>query len=354
MPLLNYFNNPEEALIEVLPNEAPRAGPVMAAPSEAVLIAKNLLDRGLVRILFENELVVVGGRPLLNGLFGVSKGKPIPGNEHLTVLGLIMNLAAPNSVMQDLRGDIGAFPYFGQWKAIILNDDENLLWSYEDMVGCFHLVRLPDSWSRCFAFNFAFKASDLGLEGEQNVYIGSRVMPMGWRNSMGIVQYLHRRLLTRATGAPQALPREREVRKDKAFPVLNSSSPDLSAFWLACCDDFDLPGLVREVPEFLDQFKGLHESHELARDLYRTGRVLTSVEKAGMRKTKVIRLCALIDGIAGRISPSGERFGMLIGLIGYVLSRPRVSKHMLQVVRGHWTNAFQFRRVVFTCVECGH
>ena len=58
----------------------------------------------------------------------------------------------------------------------------------------------------------------------------------------------------------------------------------------------------------------------------------------------MIRLGALIDGIAGRISPSGERFGMLIGLTGYVLSRPRVSKHMLQVVCGHWTNAFQFRR----------
>ena len=112
-PLLDYFNNPEEALIEVLPNEAPRAGFAMAASSEAALIAKNLLDRGLVRILFENELVEVGGRPLLNGLFGVSKGKPVPGNEHLTVLRLIMNLIASNSVMQDFRGDIDALPYFG-------------------------------------------------------------------------------------------------------------------------------------------------------------------------------------------------------------------------------------------------
>ena len=87
----------------------------------------------------------------------------------------------------------------------------------------------------------------------------------------------------------------------------------------------------------------MHEWHELARDLYRTGRVPTSVGKAGVRKIKVTRLGALIDGIAGRISPSGERFGMLIGLTGYVLSRPRVSKHMLQVVCGHWTNAFQLR-----------
>ena len=123
------------------------------------------------------------------------------------------------------------------------------------MVGFFHLFRLPDSWSRYFAFNFAFKASELGLEGEQTVYIGSRVMPMGWCSSMGIVQYLNRRLLTRATGAPQALPREREVRKDKTFPVLNSSSPDLSAFWLAYCDDVDLPEFVREAPEFLDQLR---------------------------------------------------------------------------------------------------
>ena len=342
--LLDYFKNPEEALIHTLPNEAPRAGSVMATPDEAILIAKNLLDLGLVRILSENELVVVGGRPLLNGLFGVSKGKPVPGNEHLTVLRLIMNLTASNSVMEDLRGDIGALPYFGQWKAIILNDNENLLWSYEDMIGCFHLFRLPDSWSRYFAFNCAFKASDLGLEGDKSVYIGSRVMPMGWCNSMGIVQYLHRRLLTKATGSPQSLPMKREVRKDKPFPVFNSSSADLSAFWQTYCDDFDLPELVRESPEFYKQLEGLHEWHELARDLYRAGNVPTSAEKAGVRKSRVTRLGALIDGVAGRISPSGERFGMLIGLTGYVLSLPRVNKHTLQVLCGHWTNAFQFRR----------
>ena len=64
-------------------------------------------------------------------------------------------------------------------KAIILNAGENLLWSYEDMIGCFHLFRLPDSWSRFFTFNVSFKASDLGLEGSHNVYLGFRVMPMG-------------------------------------------------------------------------------------------------------------------------------------------------------------------------------
>ena len=109
-----------------------------------VLVLMTVLVRGLVRILFENELVVVGDGPLLNGLFGVSMGKPVPGNEHLTV---IVNLIASNSVMQDLRGDIDALPSFCQPKATILNDDENLLWSCEDMVGCSHLFRLPDSWS---------------------------------------------------------------------------------------------------------------------------------------------------------------------------------------------------------------
>ena len=113
-PVLDYFLNPDEALIESMPDIAPKPGAIMISPGEGIPIMKNLLRLGLVRALPESELIYIGGRPLVNGMFGVSKGKPVPGNEHLEVLRLIMNLTASNSVMEDLRGDIHALPYFGQ------------------------------------------------------------------------------------------------------------------------------------------------------------------------------------------------------------------------------------------------
>ena len=212
----------------------------MSSKEEGVCIARNLLELGLVRVLSDNELIRVGNRPLLNGLFGVTKGKPVPEAPHLEVLRLIMNLTASNSVMKDLRGDIPALPYFGQWRAIILAPTETMLWSFEDMVGCFHFFRLPDEWSPYFTFNMSFTSEELGLQGKEKVWLGSCVMPMGWSNSMGIVHYLHRRLLTKATGSPQVgplsrqgLPLVREVRKDKPFPKLSSECESVSTFWQA-------------------------------------------------------------------------------------------------------------------------
>ena len=199
----------------------------MSSKEEGVCIARNLLELGLVRILSGSELIKVGNRPLLNGLFGVTKGKAVPEAPHLEVLRLIMNLTASNSVMKDLRGDIPALFYFGQWRAIILAPSETMLRSFEDMVGCFHIFRLPDEWSPYFAFNMSFTSDELGLQGKERVWLGSCVMPMGWSNSMGIVQYLHRRFLAKTTGSPQVcplsrqgLPLVREVRKDKPFPKL--------------------------------------------------------------------------------------------------------------------------------------
>ena len=195
----------------------------MTSKEEGVCIARKLLELGLIRVLSDSELIRIGNRPLLNlnGLFGVTKGKAVPEAPHLEVLRLIMNLTTSNSVMKDLRGDIPALPYFGQWRAIILAPSETMLWSFEDMVGCCHLFRLPDEWSPYFAFNMSFTSAELGLPGDERVWSGSRVMLMGWSNSMGTAQYLHRRFLAKATGSPQVRPLSWQglrSAKGQAFP----------------------------------------------------------------------------------------------------------------------------------------
>eukprot|EP00974_Lingulodinium_polyedra_P076006 7359237-Lingulodinium_polyedra.AAC.1 len=48
----------------------PPAGRVRVQQGELLPLARGLLRRGLVRPLRQSELIVVAGRPLLNGLFG--------------------------------------------------------------------------------------------------------------------------------------------------------------------------------------------------------------------------------------------------------------------------------------------
>ena len=145
------------------------------------------------------------------------------------MLRLIMYLTATNCVTWPLEGIIGAMPYPFQWRSLILGPDEELLWSYDDMKGAFYLFKLPDSWAPLFAFNVCFSAEELGLEEDKykegGVYLGAVTMPMGYLNAMGLVQYLHRRLLARGPQRPDGLLRSREIRKDRPVPALRPHSP---------------------------------------------------------------------------------------------------------------------------------
>eukprot|EP00973_Karenia_brevis_P038275 5277420-Karenia_brevis.AAC.1 len=56
---------------------------MMSERSETLLIARGLLERRLVRLLLSDELIWLGREsqrlPLVNGWFGVGKGKPNEG-----------------------------------------------------------------------------------------------------------------------------------------------------------------------------------------------------------------------------------------------------------------------------------
>ena len=70
------------------------------------------------------------------------------------------------------------------------------------------------------------------------VYLGAVTMPMGYKNAMGLVQYLHRRMLVQGLQSPLGLPRSREIRKDRGVPALRAGSA-LQEVWQVYCDDAD-------------------------------------------------------------------------------------------------------------------
>ncbi|CAK0843927.1 unnamed protein product, partial [Prorocentrum cordatum] len=179
------------------------------------------------------------------------------------------------------------------------NSAQELAWSWLDLKGRFYLFRSRRTWAPLFAFNWHCEASELGVPGHGRRWLASVTLPTGWKSAMGMVQYLHRKLLMR-TGAPsRALPAPRELWKDRAVPPLLPGGGDMSALWQIYADDLDVP---------------------------------TSAEKAGDRLQIARRLGARIDGAAGAVSPDARRIGRIIGAKD------------LQVLGGHWTHLFQFRR----------
>ena len=117
-PVLEYLLHPERSLVDLSGVAAcPKPGKLHVRPGELNRIAKGLLERRLVRPVLAHELIMVAGRPLLNGFFGVGKGKflgPEAGvDSGLEVLRFIMNLSCTNSLCRPFKGDIGALPFYG-------------------------------------------------------------------------------------------------------------------------------------------------------------------------------------------------------------------------------------------------
>ena len=76
---------------------------------------------------------------MLNGLFGVEKDSTT--SSGATVLRLIMNLTATNSLSQACCGDVGSLPYYAQWRSIVLHEDEELEWARDHVP---ENLRTPD------------------------------------------------------------------------------------------------------------------------------------------------------------------------------------------------------------------
>ena len=103
----HYVRNFEEYLLPE--NDQPYTKPprVMVAPDKWEIFCRELLDRGIFSKVHEDDLHRVSGLPVLNGLFGVSKGE-FEGNYE--VMRIIMNLIPVNRICRGIDGDIATLP----------------------------------------------------------------------------------------------------------------------------------------------------------------------------------------------------------------------------------------------------
>ena len=149
---------------------------------------------------------IVDGQPVLVGAFGVEKrGTPIP--PATRVLRLIVNAIPSNKQQTAIKGDVEQMPMGGEWLHIALQSDEIVLWSSDDIQGCFHVFSLPPAWRRWMILSkpirVAMPAGKVGVlasndqlsrggnapqpvvsDGLRLIWLALAVIPMGWLSAV--------------------------------------------------------------------------------------------------------------------------------------------------------------------------
>ena len=212
----HYVENFENYLLPVEDQVFTKGPKVMVPPGDWEAVASNLIQRGICKVIEESEVYHVQDKPLLNGLFGVSKGD---WHGDIEVHRLIMNLIPLNRICRGSEGDIATLPSWSSMGPLSLDIDEDLLISSEDVRCFFYIFKVPFSWHRFMAFNRPLPSS-LCQGRSGTCYLAATVLPMGFKNSVSIAQHVHRFVLRQGLMNSGCLGRgDQELRRDRPFPT---------------------------------------------------------------------------------------------------------------------------------------
>lgn len=323
---------------EWIPTKPPR---VMVDDSSWGRVCHGLVESGVCCFLEESEVFMVDDEPLLNGLFGVSKEETsADGHE---VYRLIMNLIPLNNICMPISGDVDTLPSWGSMSPYFLQPGEGLLVSSEDVKCFFYTMRVPEAWFKFLAFNKKVPDHVLPerLRGRP-CYLASRVLPMGFLNSVSLAQHVHRNLVSSSCkrqsdeGREVCNAPEQELRKDRPFPMSNP-------LWRVYLDNYDL--LERVQATNMVPMEGSLAPGILAlRQEYERWDIPRNIKKAVSRSARCELQGATVDGAEGVAFP---REAKLCKYFGLALSLSRLAfanQKQWQVACGGLVYFSMFRR----------
>ena len=114
----------------------------MVPPEDWFLFCDQLLKLGVFSRVHEDDLHVVKGQKVLNGLFGVSKHEFVGDVE---IMRIIMNMIPVNNICRGIEGDISTLPSWAGMSPLHLQPDEQLLVSSEDVRAFFYIFKVPSA-----------------------------------------------------------------------------------------------------------------------------------------------------------------------------------------------------------------
>eukprot|EP00438_Fugacium_kawagutii_P030707 Skav213061 [mRNA] locus=scaffold364:550493:557908:- [translate_table: standard] len=315
-------------------------GKVIVSESEWPEVCQGLVSSGVCVYLCEDDVFKTDSGLLLNGLFGVTKDECTA--EGVEIYRLIMNLIPLNRLCKPIAGDVDTLPAWSSMSPFFLQPDEKLLISSEDVKCFFYTMSVPPSWYRFLAFNRPVPDHALPseLRGHRH-YLASRVLPMGFLNSVSLAQHVHRNLVSwsslsssfEGTNAP-----EEELRKDQSFSVSNPN-------WRVYLDNYDL--LERAKATEVDGLEGSTAAGVLAlRHQYEQWGVPRNMKKAVERKPVAELQGATVDGHLGVAFPKESKLAKYFVLTMKLAEQKLGSQKQWQVACGGLVYFCMFRRAI--------
>ena len=338
---LAYVRNFEEFLLPPQDQHLGKAPSIiMAEARHWAEVCSGLVRRGVCRLMHVSELHHIGGRPLLNGLFAVSKQEQATDarGDVFEVCRLIMNLAPTDGCCRSLIGDTSTLPSVVGMSSIVLEDSQLLVTSSEDIRCFFYLFRTPPSWWKYMGFGREVPSEALpsGYTGG-GWHLVTQVLPMGFINSVAIAQHVHRRVINQALkGGSRLASGHQEIRRDRP----SSSAPHLFRVYL---DNYDeLKKVDRKLAEVL---AGTPSAWTLAvRQAYETLGLPRHPKKAVTQEVKAEVQGAWVDGDLGRAGPKPDKVMRYVRLACEAVIQGKASQRELQVIGGGFVYIAMFRR----------
>ena len=129
-----------------------------------------------------------------------------------------MDLRPVNQLFESVAGDLHTLPMLSQLLPLEIFPDESILISSEDIKSMFYIIGVPDVWRPLLAFGREVPShlKPKGVEGP--CVLTSRVLPMGFINSVSVAQTLRRSIVHKAVDE-LGISREYEIRKDQQLPT---------------------------------------------------------------------------------------------------------------------------------------
>lgn len=201
-----WLSDPRTCLLpEAAWPDKPPPSRVRASDEEWEKIVRAGVERKMMRMIREDEIFRDHrGHMVLNGAAAVKKIKRIGGEDH-SLQRFISVLVPSNTYQHHMPGDDVHLPYLGQMAMMEVDEDEEVLVDSEDLTSCFNLFRVPDSWGGYFTFAKQVSATIFGGAPNEMCYVGLSVVPMGWINSVALMQSVVRHLVFDLSGVPPFL-----------------------------------------------------------------------------------------------------------------------------------------------------
>ena len=337
--VLHAWNNQDDYIKPRSEWPETKPGKVMCSDEEFQKIADHLFEDNIFDYVLDEELPRDNrGVPILAGMFAVLKSL---GADGLQITRLIFYLVANNAVQNMLVGGLMELPSALPWEQVVLEDDEYVRISGEDIKSSFYLVELPRPWRTWMAVN---KMVWRKMENKwKRVWPTAAVVPMGWCSAVGVMQHIHRRLVAGMCKPPhtnRGLPLSAELRRSQAFPVHYGGMPHW--YWSAYVDDWEQVNKYRLKNLGTDK-GGPSREQNWVRDEFEDFQVPRS-DKAVEMEVRAASKGSQVDGKAGWVMPTTVKVSLVLPQTGYVLSQTKSPINLWQQVLGRWVPFIEHRR----------